>query len=189
MFTFTSSLVDTNGTCGIFANGAYAGGASSLVKNLTGGTLTSMTFSNAGGIRTLTPVTSTASSLIGAFEPSSIAGQSYAFFDTNGHYLIASTQVDTGASNPSNTLAGVEAACYTASNGTAASGNLSWDLTAACILVPAAGGTRAITAVDTNGTAGLSNATPPIPFTITGANTIQFGSGANATIFNRVVPQ
>ena len=190
-FSFVSLLIDTNGSCGLWSNNVYAGGATTqMIKNFSvcgtscSGGLLSMTLKYANGtMRTLTPVASTPSTLIGAFAQPSIASQGFGFFDASGHYLIASTQLDAAAGNPSNTLPGIEAGCYTAANG-----SFSWDLSASCVPFPATATTPAIPAFDTNGSGGFASMMPPIPYAIGGLDNVQFGTAPNATSFTRIRP-
>jgi len=170
-FTILSAVVDTNGGCGVWANGAarYAG-------TLTGagvGQSTVLTLAVSGGPTfDLVPVESTTGEIGGSwafpYEKNFAAFQSPA--GNNFFYMITETQQD-NAPTSAGYLAGFEYACafVTALTG----GTLTPDLTATCQApAPSVNGP-----VDTNGTSGLSNAGGSVPFTIsTVPDTLTSGS-------------
>lgn len=169
-FQFLNTLVDSNGSCGIATDGAIHSDTLTLTKTGTGQStlLTLLSADSPGVTLTFVPVLSPRDQIIGGFTTDNTE-QGFGAIFGDGHVLIASTQTDI----PSDTLAGLEYSCYTTTGTT--SGNLTWDLsTATC---PAA--------VDTNGTAGLSNGADPIPYTILNANEWLFGG---STIINRFTP-
>jgi hypothetical protein len=157
-FTIKSAVVDTNGGCGVWANGAarYAG----TLTVAGSGQLTVLTLAVAGGAQTfdLVPVDSASGQIKGGW--AFPYHKNFAVFlpagGSNLYYMITETQADT-APTSTGYLAGFEYACASFTGGT-----LTPDLTATCQApAPSVNGP-----VDTNGTSGLSNAGGPVPVTI-----------------------
>jgi hypothetical protein len=159
-FTIKSAVVDTNGGCGVWNNGArYTG---TLAKSGTGqSTVLTLTLPGGAGQFDLVPVASTAGQVIGSW------GNQYhkTFFvflpagGTSVYSFFATSQADTGTTSIGQE-AGVEYACGSATALTG--GTYTPDFSVAC-QVPAPGQDGA---VDTNGTAGLSNLGGSAPFTV-----------------------
>lgn len=144
--------VDTDGGCGII----------DPTKPLPVTTLTksgnTITLGTSAGPVTLTQVTSNAGTLVGAFGFASGANGAFVVFQADNTYIIADPQ---GANSHGNlTRPGYERACYAATVST-----ITANLAASCTPDGAA-------VVDNNGTSGLSDAGGPLPFTITGPNTL-----------------
>jgi len=176
-FSIKSAVVDTNGKCGLYDSGAARPLASGTLAKTGTGQSTVLTLTTTAGQVVLTPVPSTASSIVGSF--GTPARQNVWLFLDNGvnrNYLVAETQADTASGGQT---AGVEYACYST-----ASGNLTADLSAACQTpdAPPPNGP-----VDTNGKSGFSSATAPVPYSIVDANTIQVG-GPAGTAVTRITP-
>ena len=161
-FQILRTAIDTNGPCG--ASNPIGNPLLNLVKS--GSTLT-VTSPN-GGKRVLTAVPSNPSTIVGSFGSYSSDG-GFAVFQSDGTYMIAETQLGTGSGE----LPGYERGCYTVS-GSAIIPSLS----ASCH--PDGG-----FAFDSNGNAGFSDALgTPVPFVITGPNTITAGGRT----FVRILP-
>lgn len=176
-FSIKSAAVDTNGKCGLYDSGAARPLASGTLAKTGTGQSTVLTLTTTAGQVVLTPVPSTASSIVGSF--GTPAHQNVWLFLDNGvskNYLIAETQADTASGGQT---AGVEYACYSI-----ATGSITADLSAACQTpdAPTPNGP-----VDTSGKAGFSSAAAPIPYSIVDANTIQVG-GATGTTATRITP-
>jgi hypothetical protein len=160
-FAIKSAVVDTNGGCGVWANGAarYAG----TLSIAGSGQLTVLTLALTGGAGTfnLVPVASTSGQIVGSW--ANAYHKNFAVFLPAGgnalYYMITETQADT-APTSAGQLAGFEYACATVTALTG--GTLTADLTATCQApAPSVNGP-----VDTNGTSGLSSAGGPVSFTV-----------------------
>jgi len=175
-FAIKSAVVDTNGGCGVWNNGPrYAGTLSRTGSGQS--TVLTLTVPNAGQFD-LVPVDSVAGQIIGGW--SNQYHKNFALFlpaaGNSLYYFITETQQD-NAPTSTGQLAGFEYACGTVTAMTG--GTLSADLTAACQApAPSTAGP-----VDTNGTAGLSNAGGPVSFTVS-SDTLTSGD----TVLTRVKP-
>jgi len=144
--------LDTDGACGL-ADPAALPPPGTLTKS--GNTIT---ISTAGGPITLTAVTSTPGTLIGAFGIEGGFDGRFLVFQTDNTYLLADPQ---GANSYGlGTRPGYERACYSAGAST-----LTVNVAVSCVPDGAP-------VVDTNGKSGFSDAGGPVPFAITGPNGI-----------------
>ncbi|MBL0171769.1 MAG: hypothetical protein IPP90_13800 [Gemmatimonadaceae bacterium] len=152
--------VDSNGGCGVFnsISTPQAGLSGTLVKN---GNVLTLTV--AGGTMVFTAVTSTPSTFLGSFQVANEQDGSVILLQPDNTYLVVHTQVN-GAGNTGISL-GYERGCYTATGAT-----LTFSLSASCR-------PDGLPALDLNGKAGFSDGGlgVPIPYVITGPNTITFG--------------
>lgn len=164
-FAFKSAVVDTNGGCGVWDSvvthaSRYDG---TLTVGGTAGQGRTLHLVTSAGAVDLVPVDpSTSGQIVGSW------GDKYhksfvAFLSAGGNNLytfFAESQADTAGPTDTGQLAGIEYACGSTSALTG--GNLTPDFTATCQApAPDTDGP-----VDTNGTAELSNAGSPIPFTV-----------------------
>jgi hypothetical protein len=172
-FLVVHAALDTNGVCGFFDQND----PESVVGILRApdGSLSLIDPQDVGGAEkfTLKPVASALATLIGSF--GNAGSPDFAVFSSDGSYFIATTQADP----VSGTTVGIEEACFTAGTSVGApSGNIQTDNESCALL---------LSSIDTNGTAGLSNA-QTTPYTIVDANTLTFGSGADASTVTRFLP-
>jgi len=161
-FSITAVVVDTNGRCGVWADGrsrvdgtltvSGSGQDKVLALDVTG-----------GDALEFRPVFSAAGQIYGSF--ADVYRRNFWLFlgaDANNVYFLnTETQADPNA-GPTTRVAGLEYACG-ALNGTASSGTMSRDFSSATCLTPVDGGP-----VDTNGTAGLSHFVGSWEFSVNG---------------------
>jgi len=160
-FTIKSAVVDTNGGCGVWNNGArYTGKLA--VSGSGQSTVLTLTLAGGAGQFDLVPVASTSGQIVGSW--SNAYHKNFALFLPAGgnslYYFITETQADT-APTSAGQLAGFEYACGTVTAPTG--GTLTADLSSTTCQAPAPSVNGP---VDTNGTSGLSNAGGPVSFTI-----------------------
>jgi hypothetical protein len=169
-FAILSGTVDSNGGCGVWDNSVtpQEGLTGTLVRS--GSTLTLTT---PDGAFVLTAVTSTASTIIGSFGQAGDKDGGFVVLLPDNTYL----QVQAQANNIGGTgiFVGYERGCYTSTSST-----VTFSLSGACQ-------PDGFPPLDTNGTAGLSDGGlgVPIPYVITGPNTITFGGD---TFLVRLLP-
>jgi hypothetical protein len=169
-FAILSGTVDSNGGCGVWDNSVtpQEGLTGTLVRS--GNTLTLTTVD---GTFVLTAVTSTASTIIGSFVQAGDKDGGFVVLLPDNTYL----QVQAQANNIGGTgiFVGYERGCYTSTSST-----ITFSLSASCQ-------PDGFPALDTNGTAGLSDGGLgiAIPFVITGPNTMTVGGD---TFLVRLLP-
>lgn len=153
--TLLDVTTDTNGGCGLATPGSLP---PPITATTTG---TSITLNTDAGPVTLTKVTSTPGTLVGAWTLGAGQDGTYAVFQPDNTYVLVLPQ---GAgSNGLPIRPGYERACYTAT-----ASAITADLSAACK-------PDGNSVVDNNGEQGFSSAGGPVPFTITGPNTMSIG--------------
>ena len=160
-FTIKSAVVDTNGGCGVWNNGArYTG---TLAKVGTGqSTVLTLTLPGGAGQFDLVPVASTSGQLVGSW------GNSYhktffVFLPAGGNSVYsfyAVSQADSGATSTGQE-AGLEYACGSATALTGGTYTPDFNPATCQAPAPAVNGP-----VDTNGTGGLSSLGGAAPFTV-----------------------
>jgi hypothetical protein len=177
-FTIKSAVVDTNGGCGVWANGAPRYTGTLAVAGSGQATVLTLTVAGGGPTFDLVPVASTSGQIVGSW--AFPYHKNFAVFlpagSNNLYYMITETQEDT-APTSTGQLAGFEYAC--ASVTALTGGTLTPDLSATCQApAPDVDGP-----VDTNGTSGLSNAGGSVPVTIN-VDTLT----SDALVFTRIKP-
>jgi len=177
-FTIKSAVVDTNGQCGVWDNGARYTGTLTVGGTAGQGRVLTLTLPGGAGQFDLVPVDSVSGQIVGsfAFPYEKNFGVFLPAGGNNLYYMLTETQKD---NPPTDTgyLAGVEYACASATALTG--GTLTPDLTATCQApTPSTDGPR-----DTSGTSGLSNAGGSVTFAM-GADTLTVDS----VVYNRIKP-
>jgi hypothetical protein len=177
-FTIKSAVVDTNGKCGVWDNGARYTGTLAVGGTAGQGRVLTLTLPGGAGQFDLVPVDSTSGQIVGsfAFPYEKNFGVFLPAGGNNLYYMLTETQED---NPPTDTgyLAGVEYAC--ASVTALTGGTLTPDLTATCQApTPTTPGAR-----DTSGTSGLSNAGGSVTFAM-GADTLT----VNDVVYTRIKP-
>ena len=161
-FTIKSAVVDTNGKCGVWDNGARYSGTLTVGGSAGQSRVLTLTVAGGGPTFDLVPVASTTGQITGSwafpYEKNFVV-----FLPAGGlnfYDMITETQQDTPPTNAAGFLAGVEYAC--ASVDVVTGGTLTPNFTATC-QPPRPTGSGA---VDLNGGSGLSSAGATVPFTI-----------------------
>jgi hypothetical protein len=177
-FAIKSVVVDTNGGCGLWRNGASQVDGTLAVTGSGQSKVLSLTVPGRAAFD-IVPVESTTGHIIGSFSDA-YRKSFWVFLPAGGsdiYFFIAETQSDTAPTSQGH-VAGVEYACGRIT-GTTASGTLERIFSAVC-LAPAPGIDGP---VDTNGTAGLSHVTGSWSFAVS-------GDSLETTTFNgfRLVP-
>jgi hypothetical protein len=160
-FTIKSAVVDTNGGCGVWNNGArYTG---TLSRTGSGQTrVLTLTLPGGAGQFDLVPVASTSGQLIGSWG-NAYHKSFFAFLPAGGNNVysfFANTQADT-APTSTGQEAGIEYACGSASALTGGTYTPDFNPATCRAPAPAVDGP-----VDTDGTGGLSSATGSLSFSI-----------------------
>jgi hypothetical protein len=176
-FSITAVVVDTNGRCGVWANGRSRFDGTLMVSGSGQDRVLTLDVTGDDAIQ-LSPVVSAAGQIYGSFTDA-YRRNIWLFLEAgvNGVYFLNTETQASPDAPPTARVAGVEYACG-ALNGTASIGTLSPDFSATC-LIPADDGP-----VDTNGTSGLSHYIGSWQFSVSGdALTSSTFSGT------RVVPE
>ncbi|MFO1393136.1 MAG: hypothetical protein U1F09_05140 [Steroidobacteraceae bacterium] len=167
-FAFKSAVVDTNGGCGVWdsvvTHSSRFDGTLTITNPGTQSKVMTLALAGGGSVDLVPVDPSTSGQIVGGW------GDKYhksfvAFLSAGGNSVysfFAESQADTAGPTDTGQLAGIEYACASASALTG--GNLITNFTATCQApAPTPPGPGP---VDTNGTAGLSNAGSPIAFTV-----------------------
>lgn len=179
-FTIKSAVVDTNGGCGVWANGAarYTG----TLTGVGAGPSTVLTLTLPGGAGQFDLVAveeSTTGEIWGGWAfPYEKNFAAFQGFGNALFYMITETQEDSAPTSTGH-LAGFEYAC--ASVNALTGGTLTPNLTGTCNApAPSIDGP-----VDTNGTSGLSNAGDSVPFSI---STVPNALTLGGLVLTRITP-
>jgi hypothetical protein len=160
-FSIKAVVVDTNGSCGVWANGRSRVDGMLTVSGSGQDKLLALDVAGGDAVE-FSPVFSAAGQIYGSFADA--YRRNFWLFlgaDANGVYFLnTETQADPRAP-PTARVAGLEYACGTI-NGTASSGTLTRDFSATCF-TPVDDGP-----VDTNGTSGLSHYVGSWEFNVVG---------------------
>jgi environmental stress-induced protein Ves len=171
-FAILTGAVDSNGGCGVWDNAVtpQEGLSGTLVRS--GGTLTLTT---TDGTFVLTAVASTPSTIVGGFQQAGDKDGGFVVLQPDNTYLIVHMQANGLAFSQTGDRVGYERGCYTSTSST-----ITFSLSVSCQ-------PDGFPALDLNGTAGVSDGGlgVPIPFVITGPNTITFGGD---TFLVRLLP-
>jgi hypothetical protein len=161
-FTIKSAVVDTNGGCGVWFDGARYSG--SLTVSGTGQDKI-LTLTTPDGSFDLVPVASTASQIYGSW--SNAYHKGFLLFlnagGSNVHFFSADSRQESGDEDRGR-RAGIEYACGTISSGTAASGALAKDYSDATCVPPQPDPSAP---VNTDGTNGLDGDPGVFNFAVT----------------------
>lgn len=168
-FSIRTGHLDTNGGCGLWDGVASPAVGFSGTLTRSGSTLS---LTDPGGTFVFTAVTSTPSSVVGAWQQDGDANGTFVVFLPDNTYVFVETQ--SGTPGVTGVIVGHERGCYSATAST-----VTFSLAGSCL--PDGG-----PAFDLNGKGGVSESLAvPIPFVITGPNSVTFGGD---TFLARLLP-